>query len=347
MTAMRWLTLALVIASLVTLSPLWAWIVLAAWFASLARPIFTKLAKSLGGRERAGAAVTTLLLLAIMLPIGVLLISLGTSAVDLVQRIVHSQGGRAALEAVVSSGSPSGASAPSTAFDLQKAIDLLKEHGEKALSVVSTIAGATAEGALGSFVFVVSAYTFLVEGGRARAFFEAHAPIKPEHFRRLASAFTETGRGLLIGMGLTGLAQAVIATIAYFALGVPRALVLGLLTLFASLIPSIGTALVWVPIAAGLALTGRTGAAIALSVIGVAVIGAVDNVMRPVFARFGKLEMPGYVLLIAIFGGLAIFGGWGLILGPLILRLTLEALAINRADEGLPSYAPPPSARLP
>ncbi len=346
MSAMRWITLVLVLGSLITLSPLWAWLVLAAWFASLARPVFAKMAKSLGGRERAGAAVTTLLLLAFIIPVAVLLISLGTSAADLGQRILHSQGGRAALEAVVSSGSPSGASVPATSFDLQQGIELLKEHGEKAWSVVSTIAGATAEAALGLFVFIVSAYTFLVDGSRAKAWFEAHAPIKVEHFRRLAAAFTETGRGLLIGMGLTGLAQAVIATIAYFALGVPRALVLGLLTLFASLIPSIGTALVWVPIAAGLALTGRTVPAIVLTVIGVAVIGTVDNVMRPVFAHFGQLEMPSYVLLIAIFGGLAVFGGWGLILGPLVVRLTMEALAITREDQGLPSYAPPPSSRL-
>jgi predicted PurR-regulated permease PerM len=67
---MRWLTLLLVAGSLLTLSPLWAWIVLAAWFASLARPIFTKFARNLGGRERAGAAVTTLLLLAFLVGFG-------------------------------------------------------------------------------------------------------------------------------------------------------------------------------------------------------------------------------------------------------------------------------------
>jgi predicted PurR-regulated permease PerM len=201
-------------------------------------------------------------------------------------------------------------------------------------------------------IFVVSAYTFLVDGPRGNAWLEAHAPIKPLHFRRLASAFTETGRGLLIGMGLMGLAQAVIATIAYFALGVPRALVLGLLTLFASLIPSIGTALIWAPIAAGLALTNRTGPAVVLTVIGAMVIGSVDNFMRPIFARFGALKMPSYVLLISIFGGLAVFGGWGLILRPLIVRLTLEALAISRDDNDedkgkpLPSDVQPPNSAL-
>ena len=107
---------------------------------------------------------------------------------------------------------------------------------------------------------------------------------------------------------------------------------LGLLTCVASLIPSVGTALVWVPIAVGLALAGRTGSAAIMAVVGVVVIGTVDNVMRPVFARFGKLELSTFVLLTSIFGGLAIFGTWGLLLGPLFARLAKEALVMARID---------------
>ncbi|MEO8877725.1 MAG: AI-2E family transporter, partial [Polyangiaceae bacterium] len=146
----------------------------------------------------------------------------------------------------------------------------------------------------------------------------------------------ETGRGLLVGVGLTGLVQGVIATVAYFALGVPRALVLGLLTCLASVIPSVGTALVWVPIAIGLGLSGRTGSAAILVGIGVLVIGTIDNVLRPVFSRFGKLELPSFVLLVSIFGGLALFGTWGFLLGPLLVRLAKEALIISREERSMP-----------
>jgi predicted PurR-regulated permease PerM len=155
---------------------------------------------------------------------------------------------------------------------------------------------------------------------------EKHAPLELEHTRRLVAAFVETGRGLFVGVGLTGLAQGIVATITYFALGVPRALVLGLLTCIASLIPSVGTALVWVPVAIGLALAGKTVAAIVMAGVGVVVIGTVDNVMRPVFARFGKLELSTFVLLTSI------FGGWGFILGPLFARLAKEALEMARVD---------------
>ncbi len=84
----------------------------------------------------------------------------------------------------------------------------------------------------------------LVDGVRYYRWIEDHAPLARERTRRLADAFNETGRGLFVSVGLTGLVQGILATVAYFALGVPRALVLGLLTCVASLIPSIGTALV-------------------------------------------------------------------------------------------------------
>ena len=105
-----------------------------------------------------------------------------------------------------------------------------------------------------------------------------------------------------------------------------------MLTCIASLIPSVGTALVWVPIAIGLALAGKTGAAVVMAAVGMIVIGTVDNVMRPVFARYGKLELSTFVLLTSIFGGLAIFGTWGLLLGPLSARLAKEALMMARID---------------
>jgi predicted PurR-regulated permease PerM len=99
-------------------------------------------------------------------------------------------------------------------------------------------------------------------------------------------------------------------------------------------IPAIGTALVWVPVAAGLALTGRTTEAIILGVIGIAVIGTVDNVARPYLARRGQLQLSTWAVLIAMFGGIELIGGWGLLLGPLAVRLAKEALVLRPAPRG-------------
>jgi predicted PurR-regulated permease PerM len=325
--------LALVAAAAVTFLPLWAPLVLAAWVAVMARPLMLKIARATGGRHRAAGALTVLLVMAIFAPVAGSVVSLTRGAIELGQKVLESHGAKNALISIVSGG-PSAASESDGGL-LQsptKIVELLQEHGAQAWQLVGGIAGAATEALLGIFVFVYAVYVFMVDGPGMYEWAEKHAPLELEHTRRLVAAFVQTGRGLLVGVGLTGLVQGIVATITYFALGVPRALVLGLLTCFASLIPSVGTALVWVPVAIGLALAGKTVAAIVMGAIGIVVIGTVDNVMRPVFARFGKLELSTFVLITSIFGGLAIFGAWGFILGPLFARLAKEALIMARAD---------------
>jgi predicted PurR-regulated permease PerM len=300
-----------------------------------------------GGRERAAAVLTMLLLLALVVPCVLLLAALAGDAVDLVRRVLASQGGRGALEAIVSGGNgPGPAETPFSwrSFGLGQAFDLVKQYGSNALRVLQTVAGAAAEVALWLFIFLLGSYTFLTDGPRAYRWLEGRAPLHPRHTRRLVGAFHETGRGLLIGVGLTALIQGLGAMVTYVALGVPRALVLGALTCFAALIPSFGTALVWVPVAAGLALAGRHVPAIILAAIGTVVISSLDNVLRPVLSRFGELRMPGFVLLTAMFGGLGVFGTWGLVLGPLVARLLLEVLDLLREERawGLGQPAPAP-----
>lgn len=333
--ALRWVTLALTVAAAVTLSPMWVAVVLAAWCAALSRPLWLRLSRLLGHRPRA-AAVTLLILLSLLLvPVVLALVSLGSNAYDLVHKLTTSEGGQAALARLVSEKPPQDG-ALADQLNPAQLLNLLRQHAAKAWSLAQLIAGTAAKWGLGLFLFFVGAYTFLVDGPEFYDWARRRAPLPPGHTDRLAGAFLETGRGLLVGVGLTGLTQGVVATVAYLALRIPSALVLGLLTAIAALIPSIGTALVWVPVAAGLAITGRWGAALILTGIGVLVIGTVDNVLRPVFSRFGRLDLPSYALFLAIFGGLSVFGAAGLLLGPLCLRLCREALDLmhESADRG-------------
>jgi predicted PurR-regulated permease PerM len=332
--AFRFVVFALVAAAAITFLPLWAPLVLAAWVAVMARPLMLKIAKATGGRHRAAGGLVVVLVMLIFVPLAGSAVSLARGAIDLGKGLAQSHGAKSALIAVVSGGDQ-GNGGGDTGGLLQspgKIVALLQEHGAQAMQIVTGVAGAATEALLALFVFLYAVYVFLVDGPGMYEWIEKHAPLELEHTRRLVAAFVETGRGLFVGVGLTGLAQGIVATITYFALGVPRALVLGLLTCIASLIPSVGTALVWVPVAIGLALAGKTVAAIVMAAVGVVVIGTVDNVMRPVFARFGKLELSTFVLLTSIFGGLAIFGGWGFILGPLFARLAKEALEMARID---------------
>jgi predicted PurR-regulated permease PerM len=340
--AFRWVVLLLVVGAAATFLPLWPPLVLAAWVAVMARPLLLRIGKATGGRQRAAGGIVVVLVMAIFVPIGGAVASLSRGAVDLARSVMASDSARSALVAL--SAGDQGGQAAGQAGDvgIGGLIDMVKspgkiatfvqEHGAAAAQILGGVAGAATQALLGLFIFFYAVYVFLLDGPGYYEWVEKHAPIDAEHTKRLAAAFNETGRGLFIGVGLTGLTQGIVATVTYVALGVPRAFVLGLLTCIASLIPSVGTALVWVPVAAGLALAGKMVPAAIMAGVGVLVIASVDNVMRPVFARFGQLELSTFVLLTSIFGGLAIFGTWGLLLGPLFARLAKEALIIARKD---------------
>lgn len=347
--AIKTVLILLGVGALAIFVPMWAPLVLAAWFAHLTRPLLNRVTHKLQKRRRAAGVLVLVAFLLLMTPIVLLTISVASSAVELVQRVAQTKGGGAAdaLKSIVTMDDKGGISLGESVKTPDKIADLMRQHGARAWTTLNTIAGATARGLIGFFVFLLGAYTLLVDGEAAYAWARRHAPVRPELFDRFANAFNETGRGLLIGVVLTGALQSTIATIAYLVLGVPSALVLGLLTFFGSLIPSVGTALVWVPVAIGLALSGRTVAAIALGVIGMTVIATIDNFLRPVLTRWGKLDLPSFVVLVAMFGGLALFGGWGLVLGPLLVRLFVEALRIAREERITGAHttiSPPPPA---
>lgn len=325
---LRWALVVLGAGLVLVLWPISTPVVMAAWGAGLLRPLMARMGRLTGGRRRAAGGLVTALTLAVVVPMGLAVWALGRGVVDLGRKIAESPSARAALVAVAEDGSNE---SPIAALDSpRKIVELVQEHGAQAFKMASGIVGAAGAVALGVFVFLYALYTFLVDGREQTRWLVAHAPLEVGLSVRFVRAFHETGRGLFVGVGLTGLAQGGVATVAYLALGVPRALVLGLLTCLVSVIPSVGTALVWGPVALGLALSGKTGSAIVLVAIGVVVIGSVDNVLRPVFVRLGRLSLSSFVLLLAMLGGVSALGPVGLFFGPLVVRLAVEALALYR-----------------
>jgi predicted PurR-regulated permease PerM len=299
---------------------------LAAWGTLIAWPLQQRLSKKLGRPKLSAALLTGLLVVLILLPIVIATLSLSSSAIALGQRLAESKNGAEALKTL--------SSGEATGFDLKQldpehAITLVRQHGATALAAARRIFGAASVALIGLVVFVAGFYTLLTEGKAAHDWLLERAPISRGHFHRLANVFSEVRRGLVVGVGLTALAQGAVATIGYLATGVPQALVLGMLTVFASLIPSVGSALVWAPVTAGLALGGRPGAALVMLCIGL-FVSVVDNLLRPFFARYADLSMNSLVLFVAMLGGIVVFGAWGLLLGPLLVRWAMEGLTMLR-----------------
>lgn len=306
-------------------SPQWAPLLLGAWVAIVARPLMNKLTPRFRSPQRAAIVTTAIIFFGVVLPLIVVAVPLVFGAIALVRKLIESGTARAALQSVVQGNGESAG----VAFTPEHVLTLLREHGTQAWDVLATVAGSTMNALLGFFIFIVATYEFLADGDGITAWLRERLPVPELVFDRMAAAFAETGRGLFVGVGLTSLLQGLIATLAYLALGIPRALVLGAVTTLTSLFPAVGTALVWVPVSIGLFLSGRTGAGVAMLVIGAVVIGSVDNFLRPVFARYGNFRLGSFATLIAMFGGLEVFGSWGLLVGPLLVRLGVEALDLR------------------
>lgn len=341
MTPLRWIALLFCAAALVVLWPLWPPLILAAWTATLVRPLLERFDHFLKGRRRAAAVLSLMLFLLLVLPLVLVALGVITGAQDLVTTLQSSPTAASALERISSGAAPESAlQVPRT---LPEVLALLERSGTQGLGLLTNVAGAVGKGVIGLFIYFAGAYVFLVETPALAAWVKRTVPIDPGHLDRLGGAFNETGRGLLVGVGLTSLTQGVLATIIYLALGVPRALVLGPITGLSAIIPFVGTSLVWGPVSLGLFLTDRPVKAVILVVLGVGVISLADNLLRPIYARLGALRMPLFLVFISVFGGLAAFGTWGALMGPLVVRLAMEALALLKeasdAAEGPPAPA--------
>lgn len=320
-TALRWTVLVLSVGALWVLTPLWAPLLLAAFAAVVAAPLHERFAKRFMGRNGAAALLTVALVVVLLIPLLVLVLSASLALTELSGQLRGSSGPGELwrrLSSVTGAAPTSG---------MQGLLDFARSHGGSAFRAAGSLFGAVSTVVVALFVFVYGFHTLLIDGRRAYGWALGHSPIRRAHLHRLGEAFSESARGLLIGVGLTALVQGSVATVGYVVLGVPQALALGLLTCMAALIPSFGTGLIWAPVAVGLFVAGRSAAGGVLVGIGV-FVSVVDNFIRPVLSKYGKLEMSTFLLLVAMLGGIVAFGGFGLLLGPLLVRLSIEAWEI-------------------
>ncbi len=315
----------LVLAGAIAALPLAAPLVIAAWTAELLEPLAARLSKRLRGRKRAGFVLTLLVVLLILIPLIVLGVSLVAATSDLLVELRKSKQASDFVRVIV----PADLAPSFGHLNPQKIADFARRHGGSALGMLQTAFGAVTALAVGVVVYVFGVYESIVHGQRFVAWLRERSLVSKRSFDRLSGAFVETGRGLFVGIGGTTVLQGVVATIGYFVVGVPYPLLLGFVTLLASLIPSVGTALVWAPVTVLLFVTDRTLGGIVLGLIG-CFTSVVDNLVRPWLSRYGALQLPTFVTFVAMLGGIVVFGGFGLLLGPLFVRLAAEALDIWR-----------------
>ena len=207
---------------------------------------------------------------------------------------------------------------------------------DQVTAVASRVAGAAVGSTFailgGALIALVTAYYTLKDSRPIERRLTEILPLAPETTRELLADFRKVGRGTLIGSVFASLIQGGFAATGYALGGVSRAALLGVVTAVASVIPVLGTMLVWIPIGLVLVLEGHFAAGIFELAWGVLLTTSlVDYVIRPVVVGRGSRSHP-LVFLVGVIGGLEVFGGVGVFAGPIVMAFFVSVLRIYQRD---------------
>jgi predicted PurR-regulated permease PerM len=194
-------------------------------------------------------------------------------------------------------------------------------------------AAAGVGGALLSFAFTAFATFLLLRNGeRLVAAISDLLPFERTRSEALLLRIREVVYASVYGVATIATIQGVLCGGMFWLLGVPAAALWGLVTVFASMVPFVGTAAVWVPGTVYLLATGAWPKALVLGVWGAAVVSSVDNFLRPRLVA-GRVRLSGVAMFVAMLGGLQAFGALGIIVGPVLFATAVAILDVLRETQ--------------
>lgn len=326
--------------------PFWVAFFMAAVLASALRAPMEWLSAKLRGRRALASTLLTLaVLFAVVLPLaglGALLFEQVMDGVQWLRATIQSEGiwgllerlprpvQRAAREVIEA--------VPQPQQQLQK---LAGAQGGQAAAAVGGALAATGTAVFQTLMTLIALFFFLTDGHRLIGWIDARVPLPPGQFRALVQDFRQTSVSVLVATLGTAAIQAAAALVGYLIARAPNVLFLTLATFVLALVPAVGGAVMVVGVALLLLGTGHPVAGGFLAIWGVVVVSLSDNVARP-FLLKGGMELHGGLVFFALLGGLAVFGGIGLVVGPLILTFLVSVLKLYRREFGPERPAAPP-----
>ena len=304
------------------------------------QPLQRAFERRLGVRSNLAAGVSVLVCIVIaIIPVTVIVASLVNEIAQLVQRVQSGEIDPTAALSGVQAALPDPVRQwldRVGAGDLTDLRDRLLQGLQRAGQFIATRILSVGQNTLrfiASIGVMLYVLFFLFRDGRPIARnIRAAMPFGEDYNRALLDKFTAVVRATVKGNIVIAVIQGTIGGVAFWLLGIKGALLWGVLMTFLSLLPAVGSALVWVPTAGYLLLAGSHWKALVLVLVGVLVIGLVDNLLRPQLV--GKdTRLPDYVVLVSTIGGLSLFGINGFIIGPLIAALFLVVWELFRDEQ--------------
>jgi predicted PurR-regulated permease PerM len=300
-------------------------IFLAGLFAALVHPVYARLAHLFKGR-RSLASLTTILLVIcfILLPLAGLMgivtaqaFKVGHSVTPWVQKQIAEPD---AFFSFLKSLPYFDQIAPYRDLLFQKAGELVGGISTFLIHSLSSGAKGTMNFLFTTFVLLYTMYFFLMDGYQLVNKILYYLPLEDADEQRLLVRFTSVTRATLKGTAVIGALQGGLAGVAFAMAGIPSPAFWGLIMVLLSILPGIGTALVWIPAAIILAASGHLAKATALALFCGVVVGSLDNLLRP--RLVGKdIQMHELLIFFGTLGGILMFGVVGFIIGPIIAAL--------------------------
>lgn len=321
--------------------PFYQAVLWAAILAILFAPIYQRLVAAMRQRPNLAAITTvTIILLVVILPSVLITVMLVQEALGVYERIRSGELNFAEYFRRVLEALPPWASDAMDSLDITDLAALQERLSASMAAITQYLAPKAMDVGQNTLSFLVSFFImlyllfFLLRDGRHLAVRIRDAiPLQEELLRKLSSKFTTVVRATIKGNIVVAIVQGALGGLIFWLLDIHAPVFWAVIMAFLSLLPAVGTALVWLPVAVYFLVTGLTWQGLVLIAYGVLVIGLVDNVLRPMLV--GKdTKLPDYVVLVTTLGGMAIFGLSGFVIGPLIAAMFIAAwdtLATSKA----------------
>lgn len=300
-------------------------IILAGIFSALSLPLYHRLENWFGGRRVLASGVTVILIVfVILIPVSGLLgivaaqaIKVGAVAKLWIEQQVSEQGSLSGLFESIPFYSDI---EPYREQILSKAGQLVAGTSGFIINTLTSATIGTVNVIFEVIIMLYCMFFFLVEGDRILEKILFYLPLEDHDEQRILDKFTSVTRATLKGTIVIGVLQGGLAGIAFAVLGIPSSVFWGTIMAVLSVIPSVGSALVWFPAVIFLAATGHIVKGIILFFFCGLVVGSMDNLLRPKLV--GKdTQMHELMILFGTLGGIVMFGMVGMIIGPVIAGL--------------------------
>lgn len=207
----------------------------------------------------------------------------------------------------------------------------ISNFAQRLTGVLPTVLGATANMLTNMVLSFFLLYFMLVDGRKMERTIQKYTPLRNDNIDNIWDATRNMVVSNAIGIPLLAACQAVVAIFGYYIFGVESYILWGVLTGIFSVVPIVGTALVWVPLCLYLLAVGKTGSGLGLIAYSVLITGTVDNLLR--FTILRKLgDVHPVITALGIIVGIPLFGFMGFIFGPLLLSYLLLLIKIYRVE---------------